>query len=144
MIDFNYVTEYQVVDEKLYSNWLEGVIASEEKVVGDITYVFCDDDYLLKINQKYLNHDFYTDIITFDYSKGNTIGGDIFISVDRVQENAKQFEVVFEEELRRVMSHGILHLSGYEDKSEAGIKVMRDKEEEKMRLFHVEQKQDRA
>jgi len=140
MIDFNYVSDYQLVNESYYTNWVLKVVASENKALGEISYVFCDDAYLLKMNQEYLNHDTFTDIITFDYTNGNTIAGDIFISIDRVKENAKQYDVDFEEELRRVMSHGILHLAGYEDKKDEEVKVMRAKEEEKMKLFHVEQK----
>jgi len=144
MIDYSYTIDFQLVNEDLYSNWLTCVVASESKTLGDITYVFCDDAYLLGINQEYLKHDTYTDIITFDYTKGRIVAGDIFISVDRVKENARLFEVDFKEELRRVMSHGILHLSGYGDKGEDEIKVMRSKEEEKMKLFHVEQNSNRA
>ena len=144
MIDFNYISDYQIVNKELYISWLNAIISSEDKIDGDITYIFCDDDYLLKINQEYLDHNTYTDIITFDYTNGDAIAGDIFISVDRVKENAGKFDVEFEEELRRVMSHGILHLSGYGDKKEDEAKVMRAKEEEKMKLFHVEQKLDRT
>ncbi|MFS4492732.1 rRNA maturation RNase YbeY [Maribacter sp. 2308TA10-17] len=139
MINFNYLTDYQIVEENLYSKWLLEVIGSENRVLGDIAYVLCDDAYLLKVNQEYLNHDTYTDIITFDYTDGNTIAGDIFVSIERVRENAEEFKVDFEEELRRVMAHGILHLSGYGDKSDEEAKLMRAKEEEKMKLFHVEQ-----
>ncbi len=139
MINFNYLTDYQIVEENLYSKWLLEVIGSENRVLGDIAYVFCDDAYLLEINKQYLNHDTYTDIITFDYTDGNTIAGDIFISIERVKENAAEFEVDFDEELRRVMAHGILHLSGYGDRSDEEAEQMRDKEEEKMKLFHVEQ-----
>ncbi len=139
MINFNYLTDYQIVKENLYTKWLLEVIGSENRVLGDIAYVFCDDAYLLKVNQEYLNHDTYTDIITFDYTDGNTIAGDIFISIERVKENAREFKVDFYEELRRVMAHGILHLSGYGDKSDEEAMLMRVKEEEKMKLFHVEQ-----
>ena len=92
---------------------------------------------MLEINQQYLNHDTLTDIISFDYSIGNELHGDIFISVERVRENAVDFEVSFEDELRRVLVHGVLHYCGYKDKSEADELVMRQKEEEKMQLFHV-------
>jgi len=139
MIEFNYLTDYQLVKEDLHYEWLLNVVDSENKVLGDIAYVFCDDAYLLKINQEYLNHDTYTDIITFDYTDGNVIAGDIFISEERVRENAMHFKVNFEEELRRVMAHGILHLSGYGDKSDEEVMLMRTKEDEKIKLFHVEQ-----
>jgi len=114
-------------------------VESEDKVVGDINYIFCDDTYLLGINQKYLKHDTYTDIISFDYSEGETLAGDIFVSVERVRENAIEFGASFDNELLRVMSHGILHLAGYGDKEKSEVEVMRHKEEEKMKLFHVEQ-----
>ena len=140
MISFNYVSDYQLVNSEAYVDWLAKVVASEAKLLGDIAYIFCDDTYLLKVNQEFLHHDTFTDIITFDYSHGNTIAGDIFISTDRVDENATQYNVSFHEELLRVMAHGILHLVGYGDKEEGEVIVMRSKEEEKMKLFHVEQK----
>lgn len=139
MINFNYISDFQIIKEELYSKWLLKVIKSEDKIAGEIAYIFCDDSYLLNINQEYLNHDTFTDIITFDYTEGNTIAGDIFVSIERVRENAIMFDVSFDEELRRVISHGILHLSGYGDKKEDEVKIMRAKEEEKMKLFHVEQ-----
>lgn len=109
--------------------WLEHIILSEGKKMGDINYIFCDDEYLLKINQDYLQHDYYTDIITFDYVKGKKISGDIFVSVTRVSENAPLLSKSFEEELHRVMAHGVLHLCGYKDKTETEIKEMRSKED---------------
>lgn len=139
MIEFGYMSDNEIVNEPLYKDWLLRIISSENKLTGDLVFVFCDDDYLLSINQKYLNHNTYTDIITFDYTNGDTLSGDVFISVDRVKENAMKFEISFEEELRRVMSHGILHLAGYGDKKDEEIKAMRLKEEEKMKMFHVEQ-----
>ncbi|RZJ71934.1 rRNA maturation RNase YbeY [Flavobacterium sp.] len=138
MISFNYETEFEISDESTYEKWISDVILSEGKKEGDINYIFCDDEYLLDINQKYLDHDTLTDIISFDYSVGNELHGDIFISVERVKENAAEFGVAFETELRRVMAHGVLHYSGYKDKSEADEVVMRNKEEEKMQMFHVE------
>ncbi len=139
MINFNYETDFELTDEKPYEVWISQVIASEEKREGEINYIFCDDDYLLEINQEYLDHDTLTDIISFDYSVGNELHGDIFISVDRVRENAAEFDVRFEDELRRVMIHGILHYCGYKDKSPDDEALMRKKEDEKMIMFHVEQ-----
>jgi rRNA maturation RNase YbeY len=115
------------------------VIQSESKKEGDINYVFCDDDYLVGINLQYLNHNTLTDIISFDYSVGNELHGDIFISIQRVRENAIEFDVAFEEELKRVIVHGVLHYCGYKDKSAKDKKEMRLKEDEKIKLFHVEQ-----
>lgn len=139
MISFNYETEFELSNEALFSQWISAVILSEEKSEGEISYVFCNDDYLHKINLEYLDHDTLTDIISFDYSEGNFLHGDIFISVERVADNALDFGVSFEEELKRVMIHGILHYCGYKDKSEDDERFMRKKEDEKMKMFHVEQ-----
>ena len=139
MISFNYEIEFELPNESQISSWLSNVIVSENKKEGDINYIFCDDDYLLEINQQYLDHDTLTDIISFDYCVGNELHGDIFISVERVRENALDFNVKFEEELLRVMAHGVLHYCGYKDKSEADELIMRQKENEKIQLFHVEQ-----
>ena len=138
MISFNYETDFELGDEKLFSNWISAIISSEDKEEGDINYIFCDDDYLHKINVEYLNHDTLTDIISFDYTVGNLLQGDIFVSIERVRENADDFKVSFDEELRRVLSHGVLHYCGYKDKSEKDEALMRAKEEEKMQMFHVE------
>ena len=140
MISFNYETKFKLAKKSDYSGWLSRVIQSESKSEGDINYIFCDDDFLLGINQQYLNHDTLTDIISFDYSVGNELHGDVFISIQRVRENAIEFDVVFEEELKRVMVHGVLHYCGYKDKSAKDKREMRLKEDEKIKLFHVEQK----
>ncbi|UWY29240.1 rRNA maturation RNase YbeY [Flavobacterium sp. TR2] len=139
MINFNYETDFTLGDEKAFSDWLSAVIVSENKNEGEINYIFCDDDYLHKINVEYLDHDTLTDIISFDYTVGNELNGDIFVSVERVADNAKDFNVSFAEELKRVLSHGILHYCGYKDKSDKDAQLMRAKEEEKMKMFHVEQ-----
>ena len=139
MISFNYESDFNLDNETVYADWLSKVISSEIKNEGEINYIFCDDDYLLEINQQYLDHDTLTDIISFDYSIGNELHGDIFISIERVRDNAQDFNVSFDEELKRVMVHGILHYCGYKDKSEADEKLMREKEEEKMKMFHVKQ-----
>ncbi|PKD21599.1 rRNA maturation factor [Salegentibacter salinarum] len=138
-INFHSENDFQLEDEKSFDNWIREIIESEKKELGEINYIFCDDHYLYKINLKFLDHDTYTDIISFDNSEGNELNGDIFISTDRVTENAKEYNVDFSEELKRVMSHGILHLCGYGDKSESEAKEMRQKEDEKIALFHVEQ-----
>ncbi|WP_309614220.1 rRNA maturation RNase YbeY [Flavobacterium sp.] len=137
MISFNYELDFKLEDEMLYLDWLSKVISSEMKSEGDINYIFCDDNYLVEINQQYLNHDTLTDIISFDYSIGNELHGDIFVSIERVRENAIDFNVGFDEELKRVLVHGVLHYCGYKDKSEDDEKLMRQKEEEKMKMFHV-------
>lgn len=139
MISFNYETDFELSDEKAISEWLSNVIKSESKKEGDINYIFCDDEYLHKINVEYLDHDTLTDIISFDYSIGNELHGDVFVSVERVADNAKDYGVSFDEELKRVLVHGILHYAGYKDKSEEDELKMRQKEEEKMAMFHVKQ-----
>jgi rRNA maturation RNase YbeY len=112
-----------------YKKWLEDLILSEGKKTGEINYIFCDDEYLLKINQDYLQHDYYTDIITFDYVKGKTISAEIFVSLQRISDNASTLSRDYEEELRRVLAHGILHLTGYKDKTEEEEKEMRRMED---------------
>ena len=137
MINFNYETSFELGDEDQYSRWISSIIDTESKVEGTINYIFCDDSYLLKINEEYLKHDTLTDIISFDYSIGKELHGDIFISIERVRENAVDYRVEFAEELNRVMAHGILHYCGYNDKNKEDELVMRLKEEEKMSMFHV-------
>ncbi|MFY7743586.1 MAG: rRNA maturation RNase YbeY [Flavobacterium sp.] len=138
MISFNYETDFELSNESDYASWIQNIIVSENKEEGDINYIFCDDEYLHKINVEYLNHDTLTDIISFDYSEGNFLHGDIFISIVRVAENAKEFNVSLENELKRVMAHGVLHYCGYKDKSEQDELLMRQKEDEKIKMFHVE------
>lgn len=137
MISFNYENDFILDNEAEISTWISDVIVSENKKEGDINYIFCNDDFLLNINQQYLNHDTLTDIISFDYSVGNELHGDIFISTERVSENALDFGVSFSDELLRVLSHGVLHYCGYKDKSEADELLMRNKEDEKIKMFHV-------
>lgn len=138
MISFNYESDFELTNESRYGDWISRVIQSEGKKEGEISYVFCDDAYLHEMNVQYLQHDTLTDIISFDYSLGNEISGDIFISVERVQDNAVDFNAAFEEELLRVMAHGVLHYCGYKDKSPEDETLMRTKEEEKIAMFHVE------
>ena len=139
MISYTYETDFELDNETLFSDWIAQVILSENKKEGDINYIFCDDEFILNINKQYLDHDYYTDIISFDYSVGNELHGDIFVSVDRVRDNAQDFNVTFDEELKRVIIHGILHYCGYKDKSKEDEVIMRNKEDEKIKLFHVEQ-----
>jgi len=117
------------LEGKLQNNrWLKVVAENESRKIGDISVVFCSDDYLLDVNRKYLQHDYYTDIITFDYCEGNVLSGDLFISVDSVRENASFFKTEFDEELHRVIVHGVLHLIGYDDHTDEDQKTMRSKE----------------
>ena len=138
MISFNYETDFELENEAQYEDWISRIIESEGFDEGEINYIFCDDEYLHKINVEYLDHDTLTDIISFDYTVGNLIQGDIFVSVERVKDNANDFNVSFEEELKRVLSHGVLHYCGYKDKSPKDEALMRSKEEEKIQMFHVE------
>jgi len=139
MINFNYENEFKLTDESSLAAWLSAVLISENKSEGEINYIFCDDDYLHKLNVEYLQHDTLTDVISFDYTIGNEVSGDCFISVERVADNAIDFNVSFDEELRRVMVHGVLHYCGYKDKGEDEELLMRAKENEKLNLFHVKQ-----
>ncbi|HLS31364.1 MAG TPA: rRNA maturation RNase YbeY [Flavobacteriaceae bacterium] len=138
MIEFLYRTDFELTDKTRFVSWIKEIIKSEQKKCGDITYTFCDDQALDEINQKFLNHKDLTDIISFDDSIADIISGEIFISIDRIKENANIFGVSFEEELLRVMSHGILHFCGYTDGDEEEKVIMRRKEDEKIKMFHVE------
>ncbi|BEV05165.1 MULTISPECIES: rRNA maturation RNase YbeY [Chryseobacterium] len=135
MIQFFYENLPESVNTE-YKKWLEDLILSEEKKLGEINYIFCDDEYLLKVNQDYLQHDYYTDIITFDYVKGKTISGEIFVSLQRISDNASTLSRNYEEELRRVLAHGILHLCGYKDKTEEEELQMRGKEDHYLAKYH--------
>jgi rRNA maturation RNase YbeY len=138
MISFQSDIKFILKNKREHRNWLKKTIHSENKKEGNIVYVFKNDEGLLSINEQFLKHDTYTDVITFDYTCDEKISGDIIISIDRVRENAKIFNVSFDEELRRVMAHGILHLCGYKDKTKQELKIMRKKEDKALELFHVE------
>ena len=132
MILYNYEIDFELVNEDLFTNWILDTIQTEGFETGEINYVFCDDAYQHKLNIEFLNHDTLTDIISFDYTQGKLISGDIFISIERVLDNAKDLGVSFEDELKRVMIHGVLHYCGYKDKSEEDALMMRSKEDEYM------------
>ena len=129
MINFNYETNFQLEDESKINSWLESCTNNESFNLGELNYIFCSDEYLHKLNVEFLNHDTLTDIISFDYTVGKILQGDVFISIDRVKDNAKEFNVEFHAELLRVMIHGVLHFCGYNDKSEDDSKIMRAKED---------------
>ncbi len=129
MIQFNSETGFTLEKQDTINKWISNVILSESFKEGDINYVFCDDEYLHKLNMEFLSHDTLTDIISFDYSIGKIIHGDVFISIERVEENAKIFNNSFLNELYRVLVHGVLHYCGYKDKTEADKKTMRSKED---------------
>ena len=123
------------LEESFLSNWYSKVCLQEDKELGDLTIIFCSDTYLLDLNRQHLDHDYFTDIITFDYSDFPVVSGDLFISFDRVKENAFDFNVSFEHELHRVIIHGFLHLCGYLDKSEEDELIMRSKENQALSLI---------
>ena len=129
MLDINYEDVDDLsLNEIDLTNWISKVCSSENHEFGDISLIFCSDDYLLDINRTHLDHDYYTDIITFYYTENKIVSGDLFISIDRVRDNATDFNFSFEHELHRVIIHGVLHLCGYKDKSDEEEKLMRTKE----------------
>ena len=130
-------TDFKLRHKTRIKEWLRLVAESEVFTLGNISVIFCSDNYILDINQKYLQHDYFTDIITFDYSEGGRISGDLFISVDSVRENSVEYGTEFEDELHRVIVHGILHLIGYDDHTEDEIKTMRSKEDYYLSLFEL-------
>ena len=137
MIDFNYELEFTLDDEAVYASWLTKVIESENKKLGEINYIFCDDEYLLVINVEYLNHDTLTDIISFDYSLGNELNGDIFISIERVREQAIEYGHSFKRELSYMVVHSFYHLMGYDHIEEKDKLEMRPKEEKILEILDI-------
>ncbi len=134
MINFYSETDFTLQQEEQISKWILKIITSEGFEEGEVSFIFCNDDYLHKLNVEFLNHDTLTDIISFDNSLGKQINGDIYISVERILENSKTFKTTFLNELHRVIIHGILHFCGFKDKSETDAKTMRSKEEEALLL----------
>jgi len=137
MIVFNYETPFELLNEIQTQEWIQKVVADNGFEIGEINYVFCDDNYLHKLNVEFLNHDTLTDIISFDNTLGKLISGDIFISIERVDENAKDFKVSFENELHRVMIHGVLHYMGYKDKSDDDKIKMRNAENQALSYINI-------
>lgn len=129
-ISFAFQTTCTLKNRTILKQWIKLVIENNNKKVGEIAYIFCSDEQLLEINKEFLNHDYYTDIITFDYSETDIVSGDLFISIDRIKDNAKTLDVSYQEELHRVIIHGILHLLGFKDKT--------DEESQNMRLLENE------
>lgn len=129
MIYYNNEIDFELKNQNEITNWINEAIKNENCKLEEISYIFCDDKYLLTLNINYLEHNTLTDIISFDYSVGKQISGDIFISIERVKENANTFKVAFKEELHRVIIHGILHYCGYKDKTVIDKKEMRSKED---------------
>jgi probable rRNA maturation factor len=129
MIEYAIIGKFELESEDQISSWVNFVLDEEGKELGEINYIFCDDDYLLGINVKTLKHNTLTDIISFDYSLGNVVSGDVYVSYDRVKDNADSLGILFVNELHRVMIHGILHYCGYRDKSDDEKSLMRSKED---------------
>ena len=138
MILFFSKTNFQIVQKRSIKKWLGRVVKQENKNIGDINIVFCNDDQLVELNKQYLNHNTLTDIITFNYSEEKILHGDVCISIERVKDNADKYNCTFEEELRRVMAHGILHLCGYKDKKPDEKLLMKQKEDETLFLFNTQ------
>lgn len=136
MIVFNYESDFKLENETKTSDWIQACIKKEGFELGELNYIFCNDEYLHKINVEFLNHDTLTDIISFDYTLGKLVGGDIFVSIERVEDNAKDFNVSFESELHRVIIHGVLHYMKYKDKTEEEKEIMRSKENECLELLN--------
>jgi len=138
MLDIHYEDfDDLLLNEIDLTNWISKVCSSENHEFGDISLIFCSDYYLLDMNRTHLDHDYYTDIITFDYTENQLVSGDLFISVDRVRDNASDFNVSFEHELHRVIIHGVLHLCGYKDKSNDEEKLMRTKENNALSMISI-------
>ena len=137
MISFHSEVPFEISNADSTASWLSAIISQEDYNEGEVSIVFCDDAFLHKLNVEFLDHDTLTDVISFDYSIGKEIHGEIFISIERVKENAKDFDQSFETELARVMAHGILHYCGYKDKSTSEAATMRSKEE-----FYLQQRAD--
>jgi probable rRNA maturation factor len=135
VITFSFPQKIKTPPQKVLKSWAEKIALSEKRKIKTLAYIFCSDEELWQMNKQYLNHDTYTDIITFDYSEENAISGEIYISAQRVKENAEKLKIAFQEELLRVMAHGILHLCGYKDKNPIQQKQIRIAEERALKLF---------
>lgn len=129
-ISFAFQTNCSLKKRTILKQWIKTIVENNKKEVGEISYIFCSDEQLLEINKEFLNHDYYTDIITFDYSETDVVSGDLFISIERIKDNAKTLKTSYQEELHRVIIHGVLHLLGYKDKTEEESKNMRKLEDE--------------
>lgn len=136
MITFNYETDFSLSNEDRTASWIKTIINNNDFELGEINYIFCSDEYLHKLNVQFLQHDTLTDIISFDNSLGKLISGDIFISIERVKDNAIDFDVTFIEELHRVIIHGVLHYMGFKDKSDQEKLVMRSEENKALALIN--------
>jgi len=131
---FEDISKFSISDNSI-SNWVEHIVSLENKIAGEVCFILCSDEYLLKINQQYLKHNYYTDVITFDYSESSIISGDIFISIDRVRDNSNNLQIPFNKEFQRIIIHGVLHLLGLGDKSESEKIIMTSKEDDCLKLY---------
>ena len=138
-IEYVYNTSFSLDNENKVSKWLKKAVETEGFSVGEVVYAFFNDNDLKDLNIKHLNHDFFTDVISFNDSKNDVLSGNIAISVDRVKENSIKFKTSFNDEMMRVMVHGLLHFMGYDDSSEEETLLMRNKEDDNLKMFHVEQ-----
>jgi len=138
-IEFVYNTSFKLINEAKVSSWLKLVVDSESCVLGELVYAFFNDEDLRLLNKKHLNHDFYTDVLSFNSSENKTINGNIAISIDRVKDNALKYNSNFEEEILRVMVHGLLHFMGFNDNTKESTAFMTQAEDDKIKMFHVEQ-----
>ncbi|RUT78831.1 rRNA maturation RNase YbeY [Ancylomarina longa] len=127
--------EIPAIDQERLNDWINRVVINNNCEIGELNYYFCSDDHLLQMNREHLNHDYFTDIITFDYTVSDLISGDMFISVDTVKDNAQEYKCEFSQELRRVLIHGVLHLIGFDDKTDKDQEIMTQKEDESLALF---------
>ena len=141
-IAYHYQTGFSLKEEKKHTDWIIRVIEGYGRKTGELSFIYVSDEVLLQMNQEYLAHDFYTDIITFGYPELEGLSGDLFISTDRVTENAGQMNCSIESEMRRVMVHGVLHLLGFQDKSAKETRIMRELEDAALKLFHVKHSSD--
>ena len=139
MIDFVYNTDFRLANKEVFSRWLISVANDEGFLIDTLVFLFVDDNEILEMNKKFLKHDYYTDVITFGDLKDKKITGDIAISIERVLDNSKTYGVEFEDELKRVMVHGLLHIMGYNDKASSDKTVMSKKEKKAIKMFHVKQ-----
>ena len=139
MIDFVYNTDFRLANKEIFSRWLISVANDEGYLIDTLVFLFVDDNEILEMNKKFLKHDYYTDVITFGDIKDKKISGDIAISIERVLDNSKTYGVEFEDELKRVMVHGLLHIMGYNDKASDDKSLMSQKENKAMKMFHVKQ-----
>jgi rRNA maturation RNase YbeY len=133
---YNHHIRFTLKNKIKIRKWIMGCATAEQREIGEISYLFSNDDYVLEANQQYLHHDYLTDILTFDYCEGNILQGDIIISIDRIKDNAKRFGVSMENELLRVIIHGILHLCGYKDKTKKEAAIMHSKEDEYLQQYY--------